>query len=222
MSYIYILLIGELVMIMCDLQLLLKRKVPQEIELPKLEYNNTPYLFMALFDDIPENDYFKQMVQVFAWMKCRKSFLNDGPNLLYLDAKPSKYKVLCVRMDLPVWVISTLNAITEMMSTLDLTKLSSNMYDIRDGDVIFMSGMYATTVDMISMAHPDDLFVFEKHDDISGLANVTLPMMVSSVTDEGVTFGLIPYLKPLIPTSDITLTKQQVISMEPYIRVYRE
>ena len=209
-------------MIMCDLQLLLKQNVPQEIELPKFEYNNTPYLFMALFDDISENDYFKQVVQLFAWMKCKRTFTGNEPNLLYLDAKPSTYKVLYVRMDLPVWVISTLNTITEMMSTLDLTKLSSNVHDIRDGDVILMSGMYATVVDMINKAHSDDLFVFEKHDDISGLANVTLPMIACDVTDDSVTFELMPYLKPLIPTGDMTLSRQQVMSMEPYIKVYRE
>ena len=209
-------------MIMCDLQILLKKNTPQYLELPKPEHNNVPYMFMALFDDISENDYFKQMVQIFAWMKCRKTFNGDAPNLLYLDANPSKYKVLYVRMDLPVWVLSTLNTITEMMSALDLTKLSSNMSDIRDGDITLMSGMYSTIVDMINKAHSDDLFIFEKHDDIEGLANITLPMIVSSITDDNVTFELVPYLKPLIPTGDITLSKKQVVNMEPYIRVYRE
>ena len=208
-------------MIMCDLQLLLKRKVPQEIELPKLEYNNTPYLFMALFDDIPENDYFKQMVQVFAWMKCRKSFLNDGPNLLYLDAKPSKYKVLCVRMDLPVWVISTLNAITEMMSTLDLTKLSSNMYDIRDGDVIFMSGMYATIIDRLIDIHKADKLKFIKKTGIEGLANVTLLMQVTDVSDTDITFGITPYLVPLLSFSEMKFTKDNLTSLRPYIQIVR-
>lgn len=209
-------------MIMCDLQILLKQNVPQEIELPKFEHNGIPYLFMALFDDISENDYFKQMMQIFAWMQYNRSFVNNGPNLLYLDAKPSKYKVLCVRMDLPVWVISILNTMTEMMSTLDLTKLSSDINNIRDGDVILMSGMYATVVDMINKAHPDDLFKFEKHDDISGLANVTLPMTVTEVTDDSVTFEIMPYLKPLIPIDNLTLSRQQAMSMEPYIRIYRE
>lgn len=209
-------------MIMCDLQILLKKNTPQDIELPKLEHDNVPYMFMALFDDISENDYFKQMVQIFAWMKCRKTFIGDAPNLLYLDANPSKYKVLCVRMDLPVWVISTLNTITEMMSALDLTKLSSNMSDIREGDIILMSGMYSTVVDMINKAHSNDLFTFEKRDDIAGLANITLPMIVSSIIDDNITFELVPYLKPLIPTGDITLSKKQVVNMEPYIRIYRE
>lgn len=209
-------------MIMCDLQILLKKNTPQDIELPKFEHDNVPYMFMALFDDISENDYFKQMVQIFAWMKCRKTFIGDAPNLLYLDANPSKYKVLCVRMDLPVWVISTLNTITEMMSALDLTKLSSNMSDIREGDIILMSGMYSTVVDMINKAHSNDLFTFEKRDDITGLANITLPMIVSNITDDNITFELVPYLKPLIPTGDITLSKKQVVNMEPYIRVYRE
>ena len=209
-------------MIMCDLQILLKKNTPQDIELPKLEHNNVPYMFMALFDDISENDYFKQMVQIFAWMKCRKTFNGDAPNLLYLDANPSKYKVLYVRMDLPVWVLSTLNTITEMMSALDLTKLSSDMSDIRDGDIILMSGMYSTVVDMINKAHSDDLFIFEKHDDITGLANITLPMIVSNITDDNVTFELVPYLKPLIPTGDITLSKKQIVNMEPYIKIYKE
>ena len=209
-------------MIMCDLQILLKKNTPQYLELPKPEHNKVPYMFMALFDDISENDYFKQMVQIFAWMKCRKTFNGDAPNLLYLDANPSKYKVLYVRMDLPVWVLSILNTITEMMSALDLTKLSSNMSDIRDGDITLMSGMYSTIVDMINKAHSDELFTFEKHDDIEGLANITLPMIVSSITDDNVTFELVPYLKPLIPTGDITLSKKQVVNMEPYIRVYRE
>ena len=209
-------------MIMCDLQILLKKNTPQDIELPKFEHDNVPYMFMALFDDISENDYFKQMVQIFAWMKCRKTFSDDAPNLLYLDANPSKYKVLCVRMDLPVWVISTLNTITEMMSALDLTKLSSNMSDIREGDIILMSGMYSTVVDMINKAHSNDLFTFEKRDDIAGLANITLPMIVSNITDDNITFELVPYLKPLIPTGDITLSKKQVVNMEPYIRIYRE
>lgn len=209
-------------MIMCDLQILLKKNTPQYLELPKPEHNNVPYVFMALLDDIPENDYFKQMVQMFAWMKCRKTFNGDAPNLLYLDANPSKYKVLYVRMDLPVWVLSILNTITEMMSALDLTKLSSNVSDIRDGDIILMSGMYSTVVDMINKAHSDDLFTFEKRDDIAGLANITLPMTVSNITDDNVTFELVPYLKPLIPTGDITLSKKQVVNMEPYIRVYRE
>lgn len=209
-------------MIMCDLQILLKKNTPQDIELPKFEHDNVPYMFMALFDDISENDYFKQMVQIFAWMKCRKTFNGDAPNLLYLDANPSKYKVLCVRMDLPVWVIATLNTITEMMSALDLTKLSSNMSDIREGDIILMSGMYSTVVDMINKAHSNDLFTFEKRDDIAGLANITLPMIVSSIIDDNITFELVPYLKPLIPTGDITLSKKQVVNMEPYIRIYRE
>lgn len=209
-------------MIMCDLQILLKKNTPQYLELPKPEHNNVPYMFMALFDDISENDYFKQMVQMFAWMKCRKTFNGDAPNLLYLDANPSKYKVLYVRMDLPVWVLSILNTITEMMSALDLTKLSSNIFDIRDGDIILMSGMYSTVVDMINKAHSDDLFIFEKRDDIEGLANITLPMTVSNITDDNVTFELVPYLKPLIPTGNITLSKKQVVNMEPYIRVYRE
>lgn len=209
-------------MIMCDLQILLKKNTPQYLELPKPEHNNVPYMFMALFDDISENDYFKQMVQMFAWMKCRKTFNGDAPNLLYLDANPSKYKVLYVRMDLPVWVLSILNTITEMMSALDLTKLSSNVSDIRDGDIILMSGMYSTVVDMINKAHSDDLFIFEKHDDIEGLANITLPMIVSSITDDNVTFELVPYLKPLIPTGDIMLSKKQVVNMIPYIRVYKE
>lgn len=209
-------------MIMCDLQILLKKNTPQDIELPKLEHNNVPYVFITLLDDIPENDYFKQMVQIFAWMKCRKTFNGDAPNLLYLDANPSKYKVLCVRMDLPVWVIATLNTITEMMSALDLTKLSSNMSDIREGDIILMSGMYSTVVDMINKAHPDDLFTFEKRDDVEGLANITLPMIANNITDDNITFELVPYLKPLIPTGDITLSKKQVVNMEPYIRIYRE
>ena len=209
-------------MIMCDLQILLKKNTPQDIELPKFEHNNVPYMFMALFDDISENDYFKQMVQIFAWMKCRKTFNGDAPNLLYLDANPSKYKVLYVRMDLPVWVLSTLNTITEMMSALDLTKLSSNMSDIREGDIILMSGMYSTVVDMINKAHSNDLFTFEKRDDVEGLANITLPMIVSNITDDNVTFELVPYLKPLIPTGDITLSNKQVVNMEPYIRIYRE
>ena len=209
-------------MIMCDLQILLKKNTPQNIELPNFEHDNVPYMFMALFDDISENDYFKQMVQIFAWMKCRKTFNGDAPNLLYLDANPSKYKVLYVRMDLPVWVLSTLNTITEMMSALDLTKLSSNMSDIRDGDIILMSGMYSTVVDMINKAHSNDLFTFEKRDDIEGLANITLPMIASNITDDNVTFELVPYLKPLIPTGDITLSKKQVVNMEPYIRIYRE
>lgn len=209
-------------MIMCDLQILLKKNTPQNIELPKLEHDNVPYMFMALFDDISENDYFKQMVQIFAWMKCRKTFNGDAPNLLYLDANPSKYKVLYVRVDLPVWVLSTLNTITEMMSALDLTKLSSNMSDIRDGDIILMSGMYSTVVDMINKAHSNDLFTFEKRDDVEGLANITLPMIASNITDDNVTFELVPYLKPLIPTGDITLSKKQVVNMEPYIRIYRE
>jgi hypothetical protein len=162
------------------------------------------------------------MVQIFAWMKCRKTFKGDAPNLLYLDANPSKYKVLYVRMDLPVWVLSTLNTITEMMSALDLTKLSSNMSDIRDGDIILMSGMYSTVVDMINKAHSNDLFTFEKRDDVEGLANITLPMIASNITDSNVTFELVPYLKPLIPTGDITLSKKQVVNMEPYIRIYRE
>ena len=208
-------------MIMCDLQILLKKNTPQYLELPKPEHNNVPYMFMALFDDISENDYFKQMVQMFAWMKCRKTFNGDAPNLLYLDANPSKYKVLYVRMDLPVWVLSILNTITEMMSALDLTKLSSNVSDIRDGDIILMSGMYSTVVDMINKAHSDDLFIFEKHDDIEGLANITLPMIVSNITDDNVTFELVPYLKPLIPTGDITLSKKQVVNIEPYIKIYR-
>ena len=209
-------------MIMCDLQILLKKNTPQDIELPKFEHNNVPYMFMALFDDISENDYFKQMVQIFSWMKCRKTFNGDAPNLLYLDANPSKYKVLYVRMDLPVWVLSTLNTITEMMSALDLTKLSSNMSDIREGDIILMSGMYSTVVDMINKAHSNDLFTFEKRDDVEGLANITLPMIVSNITDDNVTFELVPYLKPLIPTGDITLSNKQVVNMEPYIRIYRE
>lgn len=208
-------------MIMCDLQILLKKNTPQYLELPKPEHNNVPYMFMALFDDISENDYFKQMVQMFAWMKCRKTFNGDAPNLLYLDANPSKYKVLYVRMDLPVWVLSILNTITEMMSALDLTKLSSNIFDIRDGDIILMSGMYSTVVDMINKAHSDDLFIFEKRDDIEGLANITLPMTVSNITDDNVTFELVPYLKPLIPTGDITLSKKQVVNIEPYIKIYR-
>jgi hypothetical protein len=207
---------------MCDLQILLKKNTPQDIELPNFEHDNVPYMFMALFDDISENDYFKQMVQIFAWMKCRKTFKGDAPNLLYLDANPSKYKVLYVRMDLPVWVLSTLNTITEMMSALDLTKLSSNMSDIRDGDIILMSGMYSTVVDMINKAHSNDLFTFEKRDDVEGLANITLPMIASNITDDNVTFELVPYLKPLIPTGDITLSKKQVVNMEPYIRIYRE
>ena len=209
-------------MIMCDLQILLKKNTPQYLELPKPEHNKVPYMFMALFDDISENDYFKQMVQIFAWMKCRKTFNGDAPNLLYLDANPSKYKVLYVRMDLPVWVLSILNTITEMMSALDLTKLSSNMSDIRDGDIILMSGMYSTVVDMINKAHSDDLFTFEKHDDIEGLANITLPMIASNITDDNVTFELVPFLKPLIPTGDIMLSKKQVVNMVQYIRVYRE
>lgn len=209
-------------MIMCDLQILLKKNTPQYLELPKPEHNNVPYMFMALFDDISENDYFKQMVQMFAWMKCRKTFNGDAPNLLYLDANPSKYKVLYVRMDLPVWVLSILNTITEMMSALDLTKLSSNVSDIRDGDIILMSGMYSTVVDMINKAHSDDLFIFEKRDDIEGLANITLPMTISNITDDNVTFELVPFLNPLIPTGDITLSKKQVVNMEPYIRIYRE
>lgn len=208
-------------MIMCDLQILLKKNTPQYLELPKPEHNNVPYMFMALFDDISENDYFKQMVQMFAWMKCRKTFNGDAPNLLYLDANPSKYKVLYVRVDLPVWVLSTLNTITEMMSALDLTKLSSNIGDIRDGDIILMSGMYSTVVDMINKAHSNDLFTFEKRDDIAGLANVTLPMIANNITDDNVTFELVPYLKPLIPTGDITLSKKQVVNMEPYIKIYR-
>jgi hypothetical protein len=207
---------------MCDLQILLKKNTPQDIELPNFEHDNVPYMFMALFDDISENDYFKQMVQIFAWMKCRKTFKGDAPNLLYLDANPSKYKVLYVRMDLPVWVLSTLNTITEMMSALDLTKLSSNMSDIRDGDIILMSGMYSTVVDMINKAHSNDLFTIEKRDDVEGLANITLPMIASNITDDNVTFELVPYLKPLIPTGDITLSKKQVVNMEPYIRIYRE
>lgn len=209
-------------MIMCDLQILLKKNTPQDIELPKLEHNNVPYTFMALFDDISENDYFKQMVQIFAWMKCRKTFNGDAPNLLYLDANPSKYKVLYVRMDLPVWVLSILNTITEMMSALDLTKLSSNMSDIREGDIILMSGMYSTVVDMINKAHSDDLFTFEKRDDVEGLANITLPMIANNITDDNVTFELVPFLNPLIPTGDITLSKKQVVNMEPYIRIYKE
>lgn len=209
-------------MIMCDLQILLKKNTPQNIELPNFEHDNVPYMFMALFDDISENDYFKQMVQIFAWMKCRKTFNGDAPNLLYLDANPSKYKVLYVRMDLPVWVLSTLNTITEMMSALDLTKLSSNMSDIRDGDIILMSGMYSTVVDMINKAHSNDLFTFEKRDNVEGLANITLPMIASNITDDNVTFELVPYLKPLIPTGDITLSKKQVVNMAPYIRVYKE
>lgn len=209
-------------MIMCDLQILLKKNTPQNIELPNFEHDNVPYMFMALFDDISENDYFKQMVQIFAWMKCRKTFNGDAPNLLYLDANPSKYKVLYVRMDLPIWVLSTLNTITEMMSALDLTKLSSNMSDIRDGDIILMSGMYSTVVDMINKAHSNDLFTFEKRDDVEGLANITLPMIASNITDDNVTFELVPYLKPLIPTGDIMLSKKQVVNMEPYIRVYKE
>lgn len=209
-------------MIMCDLQILLKKNTPQNIELPNFEHDNVPYMFMALFDDISENDYFKQMVQIFAWMKCRKTFNGDAPNLLYLDANPSKYKVLYVRMDLPVWVLSTLNTITEMMSALDLTKLSSNMSDIRDGDIILMSGMYSTVVDMINKAHSNDLFTFEKRDNVEGLANITLPMIASNITDDNVTFELVPYLKPLIPTGDITLSKKQVVNMAPYIRIYKE
>lgn len=209
-------------MIMCDLQILLKKNTPQDIELPNFEHDNVPYMFMALFDDISENDYFKQMVQIFAWMKFSKLFNNNAPNLLYLDANPSKYKVLYVRMDLPVWVLSTLNTITEMMSALDLTKLSSNMSDIRDGDIILMSGMYSTVVDMINKAHSNDLFTFEKRDDIEGLANITLPMIASNITDDNVTFELVPYLKPLIPAGDITLSKKQVVNMESYIKIYRE
>lgn len=209
-------------MIMCDLQILLKKNTPQYLELPKPEHNKVPYMFMALFDDISENDYFKQMVQIFASMKCRKTFNGDAPNLLYLDANPSKYKVLYVRMDLPVWVLSILNTITEMMSALDLTKFSSNMSDIREGDITLMSGMYSTVVDMINKAHPDDLFTFEKRDDIEGLANITLPMIVSSITDDNVTFELVPFLNPLIPTGNITLSKKQIVNMEPYIKIYKE
>lgn len=209
-------------MIMCDLQILLKKNTPQYLELPKPEHNKVPYVFMALFDDIPENDYFKQMVQIFAWMKCRKTFNDDAPNLLYLDANPSKYKVLYVRMDLPVWILSVLNTITEMMSAIDLTKLSSNMSDIREGDIILMSGLHSTLIDMINKSHPDDLFTFEKRDDIEGLANITLPMIVSNITDSNVTFELVPFLNPLIPTGNITLSKKQVVNMEPYIKIYKE
>lgn len=96
------------------------------------------------------------------------------------------------------------------------------MSDIREGDITLMSGMYSTVVDMINKAHPDDLFTFEKRDDIEGLANITLPMIVSSITDDNVTFELVPFLNPLIPTGNITLSKKQIVNMEPYIKIYKE
>ena len=58
----------------------------------------------------------------------------------------------------------------------------------------------------------------KKRDNVEGLANITLPMIASNITDDNVTFELVPYLKPLIPTGDITLSKKQVVNIEPYIK----
>lgn len=217
-------------MIMCNLQVLLGRipdgAIGSDLHLPEFKcstHKGVPYTLIAILDDVHENDIYKQMVQLFDWMTCcTGTGFVTGPNLVYLDTDHSHIKALCARMDLPVWVLSTLNTMTEMMSTVDVTKLSSDLNDIRVGDIAFMSGMYSTVVELIKEVHKNDLFKFDLRDGVEGLANITLPMYVDEVTDEYVIFDLAPYLKPLVPLNKMKFTRSTVANMEPYIKLYRE
>lgn len=217
-------------MIMCNLQVLLGHNpdgvTGGDIHLPEFKcstHKGVPYTLIAILDDIQENDTYKQMVQLFDWMTCcTGTGFVTGPNLVYLDTDHSHIKALCARMDLPVWVLSTLNTITEMMSTVDVTKLSSDLNDIRVGDIAFISGMYSTVVELIKEVHKNDLFKFDLRDGVEGLANITLPMYVDEVTDEYVIFDLAPYLKPLVPLNKMKFARTAVANMGPYIKLYRE
>lgn len=206
-------------MIICNLKMLLskpKAYVPKE--------DVTGYTLMAGIRDESDIEIYTQVMQLFDWLE-----LPDNGELkkyVAISDENGKYnglQGLYYRSDLPVWILSTLNTITEVMSAIDLTKLSDRVENVKVGSSIFMSGMYSTVIDKLINTHKADKLKFRKvTDSIQGLANITLPMTVTNVTDDNVTFELVPYLLPLIPVTNMTLSKQQLDGLRPYFKILEE
>lgn len=202
-------------MIICNLKALLSS---QDAYLPKEDVSG--YTLMAVLDG--DNTLYRQVIQLFEWLDIK----SDKPISKYVkvadeNGNDSNLEGLYYCSEVPVSILTTINSITEIMSALDLTKLSSDINDVRVGDVVFMSGMYATIIDRLIDIHKNDKLKFIKKTGIEGLANVTLLMQVTDVSDKDVTFGITPYLVPFLSFSEMKFAKDSLDSLRAYIQVIR-
>lgn len=202
-------------MLICNLKTLLSS---QDAYLPKEDVSG--YTLMAVLDG--DNTLYRQVIQLFEWLDIK----SDKPISKYVkvadeNGNDSNLEGLYYCSEVPVSILTTINSITEIMSALDLTKLSSDINDVRVGDVVFMSGMYATIIDRLIDIHKNDKLKFIKKTGIEGLANVTLLMQVTDVSDKDVTFGITPYLVPFLSFSEMKFAKDSLDSLRAYIQVIR-
>lgn len=202
-------------MLICNLKALLSS---QDAYLPKEDVSG--YTLMAVLDG--DNTLYRQVIQLFEWLDIK----SDKPISKYVkvadeNGNDSNLEGLYYCSEVPVSILTTINSITEIMSALDLTKLSSDINDVRVGDVVFMSGMYATIIDRLIDIHKNDKLKFIKKTGIEGLANVTLLMQVTDVSDKDVTFGITPYLVPFLSFSEMKFAKDSLDSLRAYIQVIR-
>lgn len=202
-------------MLICNLKTLLSS---QDAYLPKEDVSG--YTLMTVLDG--DNTLYRQVIQLFEWLDIK----SDKPISKYVkmtdeNGNDSNLEGLYYCNEVPVSILATINSITEIMSALDLTKLSSDISDARVGDVVFMSGMYATIIDRLIDIHKNDKLKFIKKTGIEGLANVTLLMQVTDVSDKDVTFGITPYLVPFLSFSEMKFAKDSLDSLRAYIQVIR-
>ena len=202
-------------MLICNLKTLLSS---QDAYLPKEDVSG--YTLMTVLDG--DNTLYRQVIQLFEWLDIK----SDKPISKYVkvtdeNGNDSNLEGLYYCSEVPVSILATINSITEIISALDLTKLSSDINDVRVGDVVFMSGMYATIIDRLIDIHKNDKLKFIKKTGIEGLANVTLLMQVTDVSDKDVTFGITPYLVPFLSFNEMKFAKDSLDSLRAYIQVIR-
>lgn len=202
-------------MLICNLKTLLSSP---DAYLPKEDVSG--YTLMAVFDG--DNTLYRQVVQLFEWLDIKSDKpISKCVKVTDENGNDSNLEGLYYCNEVPVSILATINSITEIISALDLTKLSSDISDVRVGDVVFMSGMYATIIDRLIDIHKADKLKFIKKTGIEGLANVTLLMQVTDVSDTDITFGITPYLVPLLSFSEMKFTKDNIASLRPYIQIVR-
>lgn len=206
-------------MIICNLKMLLSKP---DAYLPKEDV--TGYTLMAGIKDEPNMETYVQIMQLFDWIDIGSD--KDIKKYVPISDQDGKYgelQGLYYRSDLPVWMLSTLNTVTEVMSAIDLSKLTDDVSKIELGSAVFMSGMYNTVIDQLINTHKNDKFKFKKiTNSVQGLINITLPMTVTEVTEDTVTLNIVPYLLPLMPVADMTLSKVQMETLRPYFKILEE
>ena len=201
-------------MLICNLKTLLSKP---EAYRPKEDVKG--YTLMAVLSG--DNTLYRQVVQLFEWLDVGDKPISKFVKVTDEQGNDSDLEGLYYCNELPVAILSMINTTTEIMSALTLTELSSDFSDVRVGDVVFMSGMYATVIERILDIHKNNKFKFVKKTGIEGLANITLLMQVIEFDDENITFGIMPHLLPLLPFGDMKLPRASLVNMGEYVKLLR-